>query len=125
LVAGFVALAAILTVVIVVLANQETANQKSIKSMKALTAEAYNFKKTASDFDSITDAFDEVDKKVIKTAADMKSLSETTDKAKELLNNLNTSDTRDTSLLKSIFGTDNKDTISNDINSASQGQIEK
>jgi hypothetical protein len=105
--------------------NLKTANEKSIDSMKELTAEAYNFKKTASDFDSVVDAFDKVDEKVIKTAADMKSLSETADKTKELLNNLNTSDSRDSGFLKSIFGTDDKDTITNLINSASDTQLEK
>jgi septation ring formation regulator EzrA len=60
--------------------------------MKKLTAEAYNFKKTASEFDSVVNAFDDVDSKVIKTTKDLESLKDTASKAKELLSNMNSKD---------------------------------
>jgi hypothetical protein len=65
---------------------------KAIDSMKKLTAEAYNFKKTASEFDSVVNAFDDVDSKVIKTTKDLESLKDTASKAKELLSNMNSKD---------------------------------
>jgi Skp family chaperone for outer membrane proteins len=105
------------------LSNQKSASEIAIDNMKKLTAEAYNFKKAASDFDSVVDAFDKVDSKIIKTADDMASLSSTAAKAKELLNNLNTSDSRNSGLLKSIFGTDDKDAIASMIESASTEQL--
>ena len=60
--------------------------------MKELTAEAYNFKKTASEFDSVVNSFDEVDSKIIKTTEDLESLKDTASKAKELLGNMNSKD---------------------------------
>jgi uncharacterized protein YeeX (DUF496 family) len=127
-VVALVAILAVLTVAIVLLVkafgDHRTAVEKSTDRMKKLTAEAYNFRKTASDFDSVVNAFEKVDDKIIKTADDMKSLSDASSKAKELLNNLNTSDDRNSELLKAIFGTDKKEDITNTINNASPAQLE-
>ena len=102
---GVIALTAVVGGLILAFGDFRTPVERSIDSMKSLTAEAYNFKKTASDFDSVTSSFEDIDNKVIKTKEDMDALSETTDKAKELLNNLNTSDNRNSDLLQAIFGT--------------------
>jgi predicted nucleic acid-binding Zn-ribbon protein len=122
---GVIALTAVVGGLILAFGDFRTPVERSIDSMKSLTAEAYNFKKTASDFDSVTSSFEDIDNKVIKTKEDMDALSETTDKAKELLNNLNTSDNRNSDLLQAIFGTNDKDIISTLIDNATPEQLEK